>query len=176
MNKANSGKLGMLKKIGLPLLVIGIGAGIISFAYAQTTGNGPIQINADSVDYQPQNNLTIVSGNAEVIQDGSALRSASFKIYSAASNNGQAGRIQRVVTETETFYVSPTEKVRANRATYDAVNNQITFFGNVILTQGQNVATGEELRINTITKQSQLKSSNGRVKAVFFPNSTPAKK
>jgi lipopolysaccharide export system protein LptA len=145
-------------------------------ALAQQTNNGPISISADSVDFQPQNNTTTISGHAEVVNGDKVLRAPTFRIISGADGTAQAGKIQKVYSEGETFLVTPTQKVRADKAFYDAINNIIIFTGNVILVQGQSVAQGDELRVNTITNQSQLKSNNGRVKAVMFPNDQPSAK
>ena len=42
----------------------------------------------------------------------------------------------------------------------------------VILTQGENVATGSRLTYNTRTESARLEGgSNGRVQGVFYPNS-----
>lgn len=138
-------------------------------AQMASNNNDPIQVNAASVDFQPQNNMTIISGNAEIVQGNAVLRAPGFKIYYGAQGTAQSGKVQKVYSEGVTYYVTPTEKIRGDKAFYDAVNNTIIFTGNVILNQGKSVATGYELRVNTITKQSQLKSSGGRVKAVLFP-------
>ena len=133
---------------------------------AQSNGEGPIQVSASEIDVQPANNMAIFSGNAEVVQNGAIIRSAKFKVF---YGGGNGGKIEKVVSDSETFYSSATEKARGDSAVFDANSNTITFIGNVILTQGQNVVTGEELRVNTQSKQSIMKSSNGRVRAVFFP-------
>lgn len=136
-------------------------------SFAQTNGDGPIQVSANEIDVQPANNMAIFSGNAEVVQNGAIIRSTKFKVF---YGNGNGGKIEKVISDSETFYSSATEKARGDSAIFDANSNTITFVGNVILTQGQNVVTGEELKVNTQTKQSIMKSSNGRVRAVFFPS------
>ena len=155
-------------------IAIAIGLCIATTSFAQSNGDGPIQVNASEFDMQPANNMAIFTGNAEVIQNGSVIRSAKFKVF-YGGGDGQSGKIEKVVSDTETFYSSATEKARGDRAVFDAKNNTIIFSGNVILTQGQNVVTGEELRVNTQTKQSVMKSSNGRVRAVFFPSQNQKK-
>jgi lipopolysaccharide export system protein LptA len=148
------------------LLALPIGATGIAFAQNQT--GGPVQVSANEIDLQPLTSTAIFTGNAEVIQAGNVLRSARFRVQYAAT-----GAIERIVTDSEIFFTSPTERVRANRGEYNAASNTVTFFGNVVLSQGQNVVTGEELRINTVTRATFMKSSQGRVKGVFFPSSTP---
>lgn len=136
-------------------------------------GSGPVQVTANEIDVRPSESMAIFSGNAEVIQGGSVLRSKQLKVFYAPEGSADSGRIQRVVSDTEVFFTTPTEKVRGSRAEFNAITNVVTFSGNVILAQGQNIVTGEELRINTQTRASTMKSSGGRVKAVFFPNNQP---
>lgn len=155
------------------LLAASLFAMVSGSSIAQNTQNGPIQVTASLMDVQPQNNSAIFSGNAEVIQNGAAIRSAKFVVF---YNGAGDGKIQKVVSDSETFYASPTEKARGDRAVFDAANNTIIFTGNVILTQNRNVLTGDELRVNTITKQSVMKSNSGKVKGVFFPNDAPPSK
>ena len=148
--------------------------GIASVALAQVSGSsGPVQVTANEIDVRPSENMAIFSGNAEVVQDGTVLRSRQLKVFYAPEGSADSGKIQRVVSDTEVFFTTPTERVRGNRAEFNANSNVVTFVGNVILAQGQNVVTGEELRINTQTRASTMKSSGGRVKAVFFPNNQP---
>lgn len=146
--------------------IILVGASVAGIAIAQNR-SGPVQVTANEIDVQPQNNLAIFSGNAEVVQDGFVMRSARFRVTYT-----QGGSIERAVSDSEIFFTSPSERVRGNRGEYNAGNNTITFYGNVVLTQGQNVVTGDELRINTITRATLMKSNSGRVKGVFFPSNS----
>ncbi len=170
------------QKLDLKISKVVLGASLLAligfagFAIAQNNEGGPVQVTANEIDVQPQNNMAIFSGNAEVIQDGAVIRSSKFNVYYGAAGTANDGKIDRVVSNTEIFYVSPTEKVRGDRGEYNASTKTITFVGNVILTQGQNVLTGTELTINTVTRASNMKSSNGRVRAVFFPKSEPKSK
>lgn len=147
--------------------------GVAPTSNAQVSGNGPVQVEANVIDVQPANNMAIFTGNAQVIQDGSVLRSRELKVYYAPEGSAESGKIQRVVADSEVFFTTPTERIRGDRAEFNTVSNVVTFYGNVILAQGQNVVTGTELRINTTTRASTMKSAGGRVKAVFFPNSAP---
>ncbi|MEK7660435.1 MAG: LptA/OstA family protein [Pseudomonadota bacterium] len=149
-------------------VVLAIAIGFAGIATAQNLTGGAVQVSANEIDLQPLTNTAVFSGNAEVIQAGNVLRSARFRVQYTAD-----GAIERIVTDSEIFFTSPSERVRANRGEFNAAANTISFFGNVVLSQGQNVVTGEELRINTVTRATFMKSGQGRVKGVFFPSSTP---
>jgi lipopolysaccharide export system protein LptA len=134
---------------------------------ARTTG-GPVQIEADSVDIRPQENLVLLTGNAVVIQDGSAIRSNTLRVLYRGQPGSPGSEVDRVVADSEVFYVTPTERIRGDSAIYDATNNQITIRGRVIITQGQSVVQGSELVVNTLTRASRMRGADGRVRAVFF--------
>lgn len=138
---------------------------------AQQSSGGPIQATADTIEVVPNSNMSILRGHAEVVQDGKTLRSDGLRIFYKPKGGPDGGKIDRVYSDTQTFYVTPTEKIRGDKAVYTAAKNEIVFTGNVIMTQGRDVATGSELTINTVTKRSFMRSgNNSRVRAVFFPS------
>ncbi len=162
----NNGALGKIAFLsGFMFLAIAAGAAI-----AQSNQDGPIQVYANEIDVQPQNNLAFFTGNAEFTQNGYVIRAEKFKVVYREKGSGASNKIDKLYADTETVLVSAEEKIRGDRLVYDGATSVATFYGNVILTQKQNVMTGDELRVNTKTKQSTIKSSGGKVRAVFFPD------
>jgi lipopolysaccharide export system protein LptA len=143
------------------------GAALAQSAQTRTTG-GPIQIEADSVDIRPQENLVLLTGNAVVIQDGAAIRSNTLRLVYRGAPGSTGGELDKVFADSEVFYVTPEERVRGDSAVYDRSINQITIRGRVIVTQGQSVVQGSELVVNTLTRASRMRGADGRVRAVFF--------
>lgn len=150
---------------GILMLMVVAGAAI-----AQSNQDGPIQVNANEIDIQPQNNLAFFTGNAEFTQNGYVIRADKFKVVYRDKGTGASNKIDKLYADTETVLVSSEEKIRGDRLVFDGATSVATFYGNVILTQKQNVMTGDELRVNTKTKQSTIKSTGGKVRAVFFPD------
>ncbi|GIU66439.1 LptA/OstA family protein [Candidatus Phycosocius spiralis] len=146
-----------------------------SFAQASSRG-GPIEISANDLVYDPEAGFSTLVGNASVSQDGAVLRAPRIRITYVRSANGSNDTIDKVFTEGETFYVTPTEKIRGDRAVFDTQANIVQFFGNVVAVQGQNVLKGSMLTINTKTRASTMRGLDGRVKAVIFPNDAPPSK
>lgn len=140
-------------------------------AVSQTRGGGPVQIEADDIDSNPETRSAVLTGNAAVIQNGSALRSNVLRVTYLGGNGGPTGDIDRVVADQEVFYVTPTQRVRGDRGVFDARNGRITISGRVTVTQGRNVLQGQELVINTTSGAWNMRGVNGRVRAVFFPES-----
>jgi lipopolysaccharide export system protein LptA len=143
------------------------GAALAQAGQARTTG-GPVQIEADSVDIRPQENLVLLTGNAVVIQDGTAIRSNTLRLVYRGAPGSPNGELDKVFADSEVFYITPEERVRGDSAVYDRSINQITIRGRVVVTQGQSVVQGSELVVNTVTRASRMRGADGRVRAVFF--------
>jgi lipopolysaccharide export system protein LptA len=133
-------------------------------AGAQSPGNGQIQVEADTIDYRPQERIALLSGNAVVVQNGTVLRSNTLRITYKA--NGQ--QIDRVQADQEVFFSRDDQRVRGDRGVLDAETNTVTITGNVVVTQGRNVLQGQQLVFNTLTNASTMRGVDGRVRAVFF--------
>jgi lipopolysaccharide export system protein LptA len=144
------------------------------WAQAARSNSGPIEVAAQDLSYDPGNGVTILTGNASVTQDGSVLRAPRIRVTYLRSGSGFTGTIDKVYTEGETFYVTPTERIRGDRAIFDSPANTVQFTGNVTAIQGQNVLRGSLLTLNTKTRASTMRGLDGRVRAVFFPSSQPA--
>ena len=162
--------------VALASAVAMLGAGAVLLearpagAQTATTTGGPIQIEADSVDIRPQDRVVFLSGNAVVIQNGNALRSNTLRVTYRGEPGADGSQIDKVFADTEVFYITPNERVRGDNGVFDATNNTITIRGRVVVTQGRSVVQGSELVVNTVTRQSRMRSVDGRVRAVFFQN------
>jgi lipopolysaccharide export system protein LptA len=160
-----------------------IASAAIAQQVARTTSNGPVEVAAQDLVYDPSNGQTILTGNASVTQDGAVLRAPRIRVTYLKGAGGATGAVDKVYTEGETFYVTPNERIRGDRAVFDSPANTVQFTGNVTAVQGQNVLRGSLLTLNTKTRASTMRGMDGRVRAVFFPTSnqtsvapTPAKK
>ena len=166
------------KNLVLPSFVILLGFGLVGgAALAQSSNsNGPIEVSANDLVYDPAAGVSTLVGNASVAQDGAVIRAPRIRVTYLRGTNGSNGNIDKVYTEGETFYVTPTERIRGDRAIFDAPANTVQFFGNVVAVQGQSVLKGSMLTLNTKTRASTMRGMDGRVRAVIFPNNGQATK
>jgi lipopolysaccharide export system protein LptA len=153
--------------------VILLGGAALSQQAARASG-GPVEVAAQDLSFDPSSGVTILTGNASVTQDGAVLRAPRIRVTYLRNSSGATGNIDKVYTDGETFYVTPTERIRGDRAVFDAPANTVQFTGNVTAVQGQNVLRGSLLTLNTKTRASTMRGIDGRVRAVFFPSSQPA--
>jgi lipopolysaccharide export system protein LptA len=171
MNQIIKLRAPLLTAAGLLALLV---SGVALAQSGARSGGGPVEVAAQDLSYDPTNGVTILTGNASVTQDGTVLRAPRIRVTYLRGPSGATGNIDKVITEGETFYVTPTERIRGDRAVFDAPANTVQFTGNVTAVQGQNVLRGSLLTLNTKTRASTMRGLDGRVRAVFFPSSQPA--
>lgn len=155
--------------------MLALGAALGGVALAQSASaskwvlnpNAPVDVAYDGEGvFNAQNCTSVLKGNVEVTQDRIRLRARTLTTYNVKRGGG-CGAINRLEAESDVYYVTPLEAVRADRAVYDLTTDRITFTGGVILTRGENVATSDSVTINLKTNDAQLK---GKARAVFYPN------
>lgn len=127
----------------------------------------PVAVRADD-EYRMdmQTCRLVLTVNAEVTQDRVRLRAQSIVVQFARDANGCTETAQRMEADRDVYYVTPLEAVRANKAVYDVVGDNVVFTGDVVLTRGQNVSTSPSVAINLKTNAVTMK---GGVEAVFYP-------
>jgi lipopolysaccharide export system protein LptA len=165
-------------------------------ALAQLAPNSdaPVDITADELEVINGQCASIWKGSAEALQDTSRLRADVLRAYfvpkppkaGAAPANGAGGSsacgdLLRMEAQGSVYYVTPTQKVRANAATYVAADETITMTGDVVAVQGQNVLRGDRMVFNTTTGQGTMqgggKGGKTRPRGVFYPSkSDPGQK
>lgn len=163
-----------LKAAALSCSALAVVCGGLAMAQVARSGGGPVEVAAQDLSFDPASGVTILTGNASVTQDGSVLRAPRIRVTYLRGSGGATGNVDKVITEGETFYVTQTERIRGDRAVFDAPANTVQFTGNVTAIQGQNVLRGSLLTLNTKTRASTMRGIDGRVRAVFFPSSQSA--
>lgn len=146
------------------------------------SSNGPIDVSAASQERIDPTHLRL-TGEVEVVQGQARLRSPQIDMFypprgqaaaagdHAATPGGSLGKIERAEALGPVYYVTPTESAKGDHGTYLAADDSITLTGNVVLTQGQNVSTGDKVVMHQKTGQAVLTGGKGgRTRAVLYPN------
>jgi lipopolysaccharide export system protein LptA len=185
----------MRVKSPIPMIMAAaLAAALAAPAAAQSPGGsskGPIDITADELEVQNAQCISIWRGNAEALQDQSRLRANVLTAHMApkgkaapaggAGNPGSScGELQRMEATGAVYYVTPTQRVHGDAATWDATNNMLTVTGDVVAVQGQNVIRGNKMVYNTVTGQGNVVGSGKgpkgqRPRAVFYPKDSDSK-
>jgi lipopolysaccharide export system protein LptA len=160
---------------------------LIGGAQAQIQGDAPIDVSADEFESLDAQGLAIYRGAVEAVQGQTRLRCSELRVQfaprrggapSAPGVGGGTGELQRMTCTGPVYYVTPTQTARGDNAVYEAGPEIITVTGNVVITQGENVATADRAVINTRTNDARLESNNRgsgsrRVRTVLYPESGP---
>ncbi|MEH6524761.1 MAG: lipopolysaccharide transport periplasmic protein LptA [Sneathiella sp.] len=176
-----------MKKITGLFLLAGIllgamGSSLVIAQSALTGGeydtNQPLEITADSLEVQQDNQQAIFEGNVDVKQGEIRMRADKLIVYYADKNTAKDGgpaNIKKIDAIGNVFLSSPRETAEGETGTYDVNSKRVDLRGNVVLTQGQNVLRGDKMTLNMVTGTSRVESAattdggTGRVKGIFVP-------
>jgi lipopolysaccharide export system protein LptA len=161
-------------------------------AAAQLAANSdaPVDITADELEVVQGQCASIWKGSAEALQDTARLRADILRAFfvpkpkgstpapAAGASNSACGDLLRMEAEGSVYYVTPDQRVRSNRAVYEANTDTITMTGDVVAVQGQNVLRGDKMVFNTKSGQGQMlgggKGGKSRPRGVFYPKQDDA--
>jgi lipopolysaccharide export system protein LptA len=149
--------------------------GVAAPAAAQLTPqSGPVDITADRLEVFDAEGRAVFTGNVDAVQGEANLRADRVEVFFDREGGGTAGagwgEIRRMHAYGNVFYITgPDEAARGENAIYDIASNTILMTGDVVLTRGENVITGAELRVDLNSGESAVSSTAGEtgVRAVF---------
>lgn len=152
-------------------------------AHAQMPGGGnaPIEITADQLEVQQDNQLAIFSGNVVAIQGEMTMKSAVMNVYYQQNGSGD-NEIHKIDARGKVDFTGKEEKARGNTALFMVNEEKLYLTGNVELQREGNILRGQKLEYNTKTGRSiltggatakEINDGKGgtRVKGVFLPKS-----
>lgn len=123
----------------------------------------PILWTGREVEYEGET-LTL-RNEVELVQGENRLRA------NQVSGLRHMGGDSRLEATGDVYFVTPEQTIRGDRAVYNTAEGIIVVTGDVILTQGRNVASGGRLTYNVRTGSARFDSpgSSGRIQGVFYP-------
>jgi lipopolysaccharide export system protein LptA len=166
------------------LTLAALAAGLIAMgapaAQAQlSAGRGPIAYSADTLEYQEDKRVLLLTGNVDVTQDNARLQADRLTITfkpagGQAGANVGAGDIDRMIAEGRVFYVRPQQKARGDRAVYDTNSDTVTFSGNVVIASDENVTRSDLVVLEVSNQRTTFRPGAGkRVEGVIRPRNSP---
>lgn len=135
----------------------------VTFGGMRADVTAPVEVAADSLSVNQADGSAVFTGNV-VIGQGE-MRLSADKVRVVYADGGQ-NRIRSLEAEGGVTLVSGEDAAEAQAATYDVDSGNVTLTGDVVLTQGQNVLTGEKMLVNLETGTAQVE---GRVRSVLQP-------
>lgn len=157
-----------MKSLGLLPLVLTLA--LAGAAAAQTSGFGtgqdvkaPVEITSDALQVDQKTGLAVFTGHVLIGQGEMRLSADKVTVTYA---NGDQRKIKALKAEGKVTLVSGKDAAEAKTADYDVESGNVVLRGNVLLTQGPNVLSGETVTVNLGTGQA---SASGRVRSVLQP-------
>ncbi len=149
-------------------------------------GKSPIKIDADKLEMLDKEGKAIFTGNVSVVQGDALLKSGKMIVFYNKDSQGQGGQpaggtaglsgsgIDRLEISGKVYLKSGTQVATGDTGTYDGKSQVMVLQGQkVVLTDGDNVATGCKLTANMGTGKAFLESckgqSKGRVSIIMAP-------
>ena len=109
-------------------------------------------------------------GRAEFTQGENRLRAERVNMV---FSEGADRDLEQVEAVGEVYFVTPTQTMRGDRAVYDLSSEELVVTGEVILSEGDNVARGGRLVYNVRTGTGRMEgaptAAGRRVQGVFYP-------
>lgn len=125
----------------------------------------PVQIESDSLEVQDEKGVAYFTGNVSVVQGSTILKTSKLTVYYARGGNGSgaAGNVKRIIASGKVAVRSDDQHATADSADVDMVSQMAVLNGNVTVSQGLNVISGEKLVINMKTNAAKL-TGNAKTK------------
>ncbi len=137
----------------------------------------PIQIEADRLEVIDGEGIALFEGNVSVVQGTTILKTRQLKVWydRESATDTPGGNVRKIEATGKVAVRSGDQQASADNAVVDMRAQIATLSGSVTVSQGQNILTGCNLRINMATNAANLtpcKTSGqggGRVKMLFTP-------
>jgi lipopolysaccharide export system protein LptA len=157
----------------------------------------PIQIEAATLEMRDKKKEATFSGNVKVVQGDTTMTSKTLVVFydstpapapapasnskaakpapmqSASPGPGGSSSIRRLEAKGNVVVTQKDQVVTGETAVFDTKTNLITMLGGIVLTQGKNVLRGDRLMVDMTTGVSRVESESGRVQGLF-QSSAPA--
>ncbi|MEM7462151.1 MAG: LptA/OstA family protein [Pseudomonadota bacterium] len=133
----------------------------------------PIQIQADRLEVADQKGTAVFSGNVEVVQGSTFLKTSKLLVYygkDAQGNAGPGGNVKRIEATGKVAVRSNDQFASANRAVVNMETQMATLDGDVSVSQGTNIITGCLVTVNMKTNDIGVEpcaGKGGRVKVLI---------
>ena len=186
---------------GLMVLAVTLGGGACAQSTVQGVHNAmqgfsqnrdqPIQIEAASLEMIDKKKEATFTGNVKVVQGDTTMKSKALVVFydsagsappagsaapatppkapikSATPGPGGSSSIRRLEAKGNVVVTQKDQVVTGETAVFDTKTNLVTMLGGVVLTQGKNVLRGDRLIVDMTTGVSRVESDSGRVQGLF---------
>ena len=143
------------------------------------SGDEPIQIESDKLEVREAENLAIFSGNVNVVQGPTVLKSGRMTVFYARDGGSAAtgsSSIDRLEVDGKVYVKSENQVATGDRGVFNMKTEILVLSGSkVVLSEGENVLVGCKLTVQMKSGQAQVEgcksgqSGSGRVQMSITP-------
>ncbi|SIT06447.1 lipopolysaccharide transport periplasmic protein LptA [Paracoccus saliphilus] len=149
--------------IALTLLASPAMAQEIGFGGLQADVSAPVEVAADSLSVEQDNGRAVFTGNVVIGQGEMRLSAQEVTVEYA---DAKQSRIKSLHAKGKVTLVSGEDAAEAEEASYDVEAGNVTLIGDVVMTRGNNVLTGDQMQVDLATGTARV---DGRVRSVLQP-------
>ena len=135
----------------------------VTFGGIRADIKAPVEVAADDLSVNQSDGSAVFTGNVVIGQGEMRLSADRVRVIYA---EGGRNRIRSLDATGNVTLVSGADAAEAQAATYDVESGNVTLTGDVVLTQGQNVLTGDRMEVNLGSGTARVQ---GRVRSVLQP-------
>jgi len=153
----------------------------------------PIQIESATLEMRDKKKEATFAGNVKVVQGDTTMTSKTLVVFyesaaapaaapaadsktaaksapiqAATPGPGGSSSIKRLEARGNVVVTQKDQVVTGETAVFDTKTNLVTMLGSVVLTQGKNVLRGDRLLVDMTTGVSRVESDSGRVQGLFI--------
>ncbi len=130
----------------------------------------PIDVEADSMQWDDENRVAFAIGNAEAIQGDRNIKADKLIVY--LNKEKSSNEVLLIEAEGNVVFTNNQEIASGQEARYDLIKNNIILKNDVKLKKDENIMAGQILEMDLETGISKIKSKkeNDRVRIRFSPN------
>ena len=140
----------------------------LAFGGLQTDTSQPVKVTADQLSVNQNDGITVLKGNVVVTQGTMTLQAATVQIIYAADHKS----IAKMTADGGVQMAAGTDAASSQTAEYMPDTGDLTMLGDVLMTQGASVMSGQSLKLSLKTG---LGTMEGRVTTTYSPTPPPKK-
>ncbi|WP_108500594.1 lipopolysaccharide transport periplasmic protein LptA [Paracoccus indicus] len=149
--------------IALSVLAAPAFAQNVTFGGMKADVSAPVEVASDNLTVNQTDGSALFEGNVVIGQGEMRLSADQVTVQYA---EGGQNRIQSLTATGNVTLVSGPDAAEAQKAVYDVEGGNVVLTGDVLLSQGQNVLSGDKVTVDLATGAAQV---NGRVRSVLQP-------
>ncbi|WP_444463560.1 lipopolysaccharide transport periplasmic protein LptA [Rhodobacter capsulatus] len=148
---------------------LGLGAASaqeVAFPVLRTDTTAQVEVTADSLSVHQADGSAVFTGNVLIVQGPMRLKAERVEVEYGADRS----KIAKLHAPGGVTLVSDKDAAEARDAIYEVAAGSVELTGDVLLTQGQNVLSGQRMTIDLKTGTGRM---DGRVRTILQPGGTP---